>query len=109
MIFKVAFDCFDIAVRLSIEVNLDAAEVKVLEIERITTIGPVERFVAHHSDNDSTRYLPCEEPFVNVISHAGTDAITFANDASDWILGISDFERFSLFDKHARRNVNLPH
>src|SRR5437867_3805245 len=80
---------------------------KVFEIERIASIGAVERFVINHRDDDPAGYLPREESLVNVISHTGADAVAFANDASDRVLSISNLERFSLFDKHARRNADL--
>src|SRR6267154_4719660 len=107
MIFKVAIDRFYIVVRLAVDVDLDAAEVKVFKVERIAPIRSVERCVIYHRDNDSARYLPRKQPFVHVISHTRTDAVTFTDDTSDRILGVSDFERFSLFDKNGRRNMYL--
>src|SRR3989442_1792453 len=80
---------------------------KVFEIERIASIGSVERFVIDHRDDDPAGYLPREETFVNVISHTGAKVIAFANDASDTVLGISSLERLGLFDKHAWRNADL--
>src|SRR2546425_6497822 len=107
MTFKVTFDRFYIVIYLTIDVYLDAAEVKVFKVERIATIGSVESFVVNHCNDDSARNLSRKQTFVYVISHAGADAVTFTDDASDGILGIPDFKRFSLFDKYGRRNVHL--
>src|SRR6267154_104555 len=107
MIFKVAFDWFYIAVRLSVDVDLDAAKIKVFKVERIAFVGAVERLIFYHRDDYSAGNLSCEESFVHVISHTGGDAVAFTNDATNGILGISNFERFSLRYKHARRYVHL--
>src|SRR2546425_1899600 len=107
MMCKVALDCFYIAVRLTVYIDLDAAKIKVFKIERVTLVRAVERLIIDHRDDYPARNLSCEEPFVHVVSHAGPDAVAFAYDASNRILGISNFKRFSLRDKHARGNVNL--
>src|SRR3989442_236369 len=78
-----------------------------LKVERVAFEGTVERLVIDHRDDDSSRNLPREEPFVHVISHAGSHAIAFTYDAANRILGVSNFERFSLRDKHARRNIHF--
>src|SRR3989441_12153229 len=101
MICKVAFDCFYIAVRLTVDVDLDAAKVKVFKIERIALVGTVERLIVYHRDDYPARNLPREEPFVYVVSHAGADAVAFTYDTSNRILSITHFKRFSLCDKHA--------
>src|SRR5437867_11477942 len=78
-----------------------------LKVEWVALEGTVERLVIDHCDNDPARNLPREEPFVHVISHAGSYAVTFTYDASNRILSVPDFERFSLRDKHARRRVDF--
>src|SRR3989442_14482929 len=78
-----------------------------LKVEWVALEGTVERLVIDHRDNDPARYLTREEPFVYVILHACSYAVTFTYDASNWILGVPDFECFSLRDKHARRNVHF--
>src|SRR5688572_5748677 len=107
MIFKVTFYRFYIVVSLPIDVNLNATEVKVLKVKRVTTKGAVERFVVNHRDDNSARDLSGEQIFVHVVSHAGTNAVAFTDDTPDRILGIANFKSFSLLDKHGRRNVHL--
>src|SRR3989442_7621390 len=102
MICKVAFDGFYIAVRLTVDVDLDAAEVKVFKIKRVALVGTVERLIVYHRDNYPARNLSREEPFVYVVSHAGADTVAFAYDASNRILGVSHFKRFGLRDKDTR-------
>src|SRR6267154_1951637 len=107
MIFKVAFDWFYIAMCLSVNIDLDATQIKVFKVERIAVIGAVERLIFYHRDDYSARNLPREEPFVYIIPHTGGDAIAFAYDTTNRILCISNFKRFSLCYKHARRYVHL--
>src|SRR5688572_19819263 len=106
MIFKVTFYRFYIVVSLPIDVNLDATEVKVLKVKRVTTEGAVERFVINHRDDNPARDLSGEQTFMHVVSHAGSDAVAFTNDTSDRILGIADLKSFGLLDKHGRRTVS---
>src|SRR6266516_904017 len=109
MMFKVAFDRFYIVVGLSVDVDLDAAEVVVFQVERITTVRFVERFVVDQCYDYPARYLPRKQSLVYVVSHARTNTITLADNASDRILCIPNLERFSLLNKHGRRNVNFPY
>src|SRR6266516_1920220 len=109
MIFKVTLDRFYIVIRLSVYVDLDAAEVVVFQVKRITTIRSVERFVVDQCDNYPARNLSCKQPLVYIISHSRTNTVTLADDPSDGILCIPDFKCFCLLDKHSRRNVYFTH
>src|SRR6266516_3504326 len=109
MVFKVAFDRFYIVVSLPVDVDLDAAEVVVFQVEWIATKRSVERLVVDQCYDDSARYLPRKQPLVNAISHPRPYAVALADDTSDGIFRIPDLKRFCLLHEHSRRNMYFPH
>src|SRR5271163_1849075 len=107
MTSKVAFDCLYIAVGLAVDVNFNAAEVKMLEVKGIVSIRAVERRVVDHSDDYSARNLSREKSFVNVIAHAVSDGVAFADHASNGIFCVAHLKCFCLCNKDAGRDVRF--
>ena len=101
MISKVALDRLYIVVSLSVHVDLDAAEIKVLKVVWITIICTVKCGIVNHPDHDPARDLARKEPLMYIISHSRSHAVAFAHDTSDWILGISNLKSFSLRNKYS--------